>query len=364
MSPNDNQFMQRALRLAGRGLFTTEPNPRVGCVLVRDGVVVGEGWHRRAGGPHAEVAAIRAADGNTAGCTAYVTLEPCCHTGKTGPCTQALIDAGITRVVAAMQDPNPLVAGKGLNLLAEHGIETEVGLLEVAARALNPGFISRMERGRPFVRLKMAMSMDGRTAMATGESRWITSDAARADVQRMRARSSAILTGIGTVTSDDPRLDVRVDAQDLGLDEGELNRPLRVVLDSQGRLSSTARLFDTSGEVLQVTAPGQGGCEAAQHVEVDTVYGRLDLVEVMLELARREINEVHAECGPTLAGSLMLAGLVDELVLYVAPHIMGDNARGLFTLPGLEEMADRIALNISDTRMVGSDMRITACVES
>lgn len=365
MHHHDTEFMQRALRLAANGLYTTEPNPRVGCVLVQDGAIVGEGWHRQAGGPHAEIEALRAAGERARGATAYVSLEPCCHSGKTGPCSEALIGAGVARVVAAMQDPNPLVAGKGMARLADSGISTEVGLLQGSARELNPGFIMRMQQGRPFVRLKLAASLDGKTAMASGESQWITGEAARKDVQRLRARSGAVLTGIGTVLADDPRLDVRIDGAGLGVEHGlAVNRPLRVVLDSEARLQATAALLQAEGEVLQVTADDTAttGSAACERVSVPRDTNQLDLFAVMDLLAAREINECHVECGATLAGSLLMAGLVDELVLYLAPHIMGDAARGLFAIPGLERMQDRIELDVQDVRMLGRDLRITAAV--
>jgi diaminohydroxyphosphoribosylaminopyrimidine deaminase/5-amino-6-(5-phosphoribosylamino)uracil reductase len=355
MSPTE--IMQRALRLAAKGMYSTDPNPRVGCVLVKDGAIVGEGWHRRAGGAHAEINALAAAGENASGCTAFVTLEPCNHSGKTAPCTDALIAAGVSKVVAAMVDPNPLVAGKGLQALQQQGIETETGLLEAQAMQLNPGFIKRMQQGRPFVRLKMAMSLDGRTAMSSGESKWITGAAARHDVQRYRARSSAILTGIGTVLQDDPQMDVRVTAEDLGL-EDKINQPLRVVLDSQARMPADARMLSTAGEVLHITAqdvPSTLSCHSAQ---VAVQNNALDLQQILKLLAEREVNELHVECGATLAGSFLSQGLVDELVLYMAPHIMGDAAKGLFALPGLEKMQDRIDCQLKDVRMVGGDVRM------
>ncbi len=371
MSATDAEYMQRALRLAARGLYTTEPNPRVGCVLVNDGDIVGEGWHRKAGEAHAEIHALRQAGERARGATAFVTLEPCCHTGKTAPCSQALIDAGVHRVVAAMIDPNPLVAGNGLAQLQAHGIATETGLLEAQARALNPGFVQRMEQGRPFVRLKLAMSLDARTAMASGESRWITGEAARRDVQRLRARSSAIVTGIGTVLQDDPRLDMRLDAAELGAHaavQAPLNQPLRVVLDSQGRMPESAAMLQTQGRVLHVTAEGvvsqPAAAGGAEHWPLPQQKGGIDLHRLMSRLADRQVNECHVECGARLAGSFLQQGLVDELVVYLAPHIMGDAARGLFHLPGIERMAQRIALRLTDCRRVGEDLRLSYEVES
>ncbi len=358
--------MARALQLARLGLYTTDPNPRVGCVMVRDGQVVGEGFHVRAGEPHAEILALRQAGEAARGATVYVTLEPCAHFGRTPPCADALIHAGVARVVAAMVDPNPRVAGQGLARLANAGIEIASGVLQAEARALNPGFISRMERGRPYVRVKLAMSLDGRTAMASGESRWITGEAARRDVQRLRARAGAILTGSGTVLADNPGLDVRLSAQELGI-EGPVRQPLRVVLDTRLVCTPEAKLFSTGGPVLVLTAeqdPARHEALRARGAEVEAVASAprgLDLHAVLELLARREINELHVEAGPILCGSLMQAGLVDELVIYMAPHLMGNDARGLLNL-GLEHMDERVPLRIEDIRAVGGDWRITARV--
>ena len=364
----DHRYMARALRLAERGLYTTDPNPRVGCVLVRDGWVVGEGYHRRAGEPHAERIALAAAGERAEGATAYVTLEPCCHYGRTPPCTEALIEAGVARVVAAARDPNPLVAGEGLELLREAGIEVEQGIMESQARALNPGFIQRMELGRPYVRCKLAMSLDGRTAMASGESKWITGDAARRDVQRLRARSSAILTGLGTVEADDPSLNVRLSARDLpGVEaDAEVRQPVRVVLDPRLRVSAGARTFRLPGPSLVITTDDHveraTALESlgAQVVSVPARDGQVDLEAALEYLAEQEINEVLLETGATLAGAALGLGLVDELVIYMAPHLMGDGARGLFHLPGIAAMSERIELEILDLRAVGRDWRITA----
>jgi diaminohydroxyphosphoribosylaminopyrimidine deaminase/5-amino-6-(5-phosphoribosylamino)uracil reductase len=355
--------MARALRLAERGLLTTAPNPRVGCVLVRDGAVVGEGWHERAGEPHAEINALQQAGSQAAGATAYVTLEPCCHHGRTPPCTDALLAAGVKRVVAAIEDPNPQVAGKGLAVLQAAGIDTAAGLLAAAAEQLNAGFVMRMRRGRPWVRCKLAMSLDGRTAMAGGESRWITGDAARRDVQRLRARSDAIMTGVATVLADDPSLTVRLDE----LDDG-FRQPLRVILDSRLRTPPDAKLLGLPGETLIITGAVDTDNEARltrsgiRVVNLPLQAGRLDLPVVLQYLATLQINEVHLEAGATLCGALLQAGLVDELVIYLAPHLMGDAARGLLALPGLEQMAERIKLSIDDVRAVGDDWRITARV--
>jgi diaminohydroxyphosphoribosylaminopyrimidine deaminase/5-amino-6-(5-phosphoribosylamino)uracil reductase len=360
----DAEYMAQAIRLAARGIYSTHPNPNVGCVIVKDGAVVGTGWHRQAGGPHAEVLALREAADKAAGADVYLTLEPCSHHGRTPPCADALVEAGVKRVLVAMQDPNPQVAGRGLERLREAGIAVETGLMEPQARALNPGFIARMQRGYPWVRVKLACSLDGRSAMASGESKWITGDAARQDVQRLRARSSAIVTGIGTVLADDPSMNVRLDAHQLfGVEPAR--QPLRVVLDTHLRMPGTAKMLGLPGDTLILTAVADSrrwqalqlaGAEVALAA---TKEGQLEPEAVLQLLAEREINEVLLECGPTLAGAFLCEGLVDEIVLYVAPHLMGDSARGLFHLPGLEHMQDRIALNWQDIRQVGNDLRIT-----
>ncbi len=361
-SPDDARHMARALQLAKHGLYTTDPNPRVGCVIVRDGRVVGEGWHRRAGEPHAEVHALAAAGQQAHGATAYVTLEPCCHHGRTPPCSEALVKAGIARVVAAMPDPNPRVASQGIAELEKAGIRVNIGLLQTESERLNPGFIARMTRGRPYVRVKLAASLDGRTALANGQSKWITGEAARADVQRLRARSSAILTGIGTVLADDPALTVR----DLDIHR----QPLRVVVDPQLRMPPGARMLTLPGATLIVTSDGHATAAlalraaGAEVLGQPLVSGRLDIKLLLEQLAAREVNEVLVEAGATLCGELLQAGLVDELVLYLAPHLLGSGARGLFNIPVLADMAGRIALDIQDVRAVGRDWRITARVAS
>jgi len=357
-SPDDVRHMAHALQLAKYGFYTTDPNPRVGCVIVRDGLVVGEGWHRRAGEPHAEVHALAAAGEQARGATAYVTLEPCCHHGRTPPCSTALVKAGIVRVVAAMPDPNPRVASQGIAELEKAGIRVDIGLLQAESERLNPGFISRMTRGRPYLRVKLAASLDGRTALANGESKWITGEAARADVQRLRARSSAILTGIGTVLADDPSLTVR----DLDVER----QPLRVVVDPQLRMRTSARMLALPGATLVVTGAGSEDAAATLRAAGAEVLclpldsERMDLTLLLEQLAAREVNEVLVEAGATLCGELLCASLVDELVLYLAPHLLGSHARGLFDIPGLTSMADRIALDIQDIRAIGKDWRITA----
>lgn len=370
MAELDEFYMARALQLAERGLYTTEPNPRVGCVLVRDDQVIGEGWHQRAGEGHAEVEALANVTGSAAGATAYVTLEPCSHQGKTGPCCDALINAGIKRVVAAMQDPNPLVAGNGFKRMAATGIDIKCGVLEAQARALNPGFIKRMETGLPYVRIKLAMSVDGRTAMDSGESQWITGPAARSDVQKLRARSSAIVTGVGTVLHDDPSMTVR--AEQLGLASCKYvstadivrRQPLRVVLDSAFKTPATAKIVNLPGETWLVGAqplPAQG----IGNAELKTLAGNdghIDLAELLKELAASGCNEVLVEAGAVLSGAFLQAGLVDEMVIYMAPKLLGSSARPLMMLPGMEKMADQIGLDIRDVRSVGDDWRISAIV--
>jgi diaminohydroxyphosphoribosylaminopyrimidine deaminase/5-amino-6-(5-phosphoribosylamino)uracil reductase len=362
----DAAHMARALHLAARGRCTTRPNPAVGCVLVHDGEVVGEGWHQRAGGSHAEVHALQQAGERARGATAYVSLEPCSHHGRTPPCTQALIAAGVARVVAAMEDPNPLVAGQGMTALRQAGIAAETGLCAPQAAALNAGFIRRMTSGLPRVRVKLGMSLDGRTAMASGESKWITGPAARSDVMRLRAESGAIITGIGTVLADDPNLTVRAAT---GLPES-IPPPLRVVLDPWLSTPRNARILDNSAPTLLVTSAANPDDRAtfsrAVGMEVLHLPARPDAIALeplLRELARREINDVLVETGATLAGGFLQAGLVDELVLYVAPKLMGARARGLFDIPGLERLTDAVALDISDIRAVGPDWRVTARVQ-
>ena len=369
MHAADHGFMSRALKLAAKGLWTTDPNPRVGCVLVRDDQVVGEGWHQRAGEPHAEINALRQAGDRARGATAYVTLEPCCHHGRTGPCTEALLSAGVRRVVAAMVDPNPAVAGQGMAALSAAGVKTQTGLLETSAKDLNLGFCSRMTRGVPWVRAKLAMSLDGRTAMPSGESQWITGAAARRDVQRLRARSSAVLTGVATVIADNPSLNVRADA--LGLDpETSLRQPLRVIVDSNASTPGDAKLLALPGRTMVAvcTQPGAAtdtlAAAGADVAQLPTHDGRIDLRALLKHLGDQAINEVLVESGPTLAGALLQAGCVDEVVVYLAPRLLGDAARGLFTLPGLEQLAAAPRLQINDVRRVGEDLRLTARVLS
>ena len=358
-SPADREHMAEALRLAEKGLLTTTPNPRVGCVIVRDGGAVGAGWHEKAGGPHAEILALRAAGTRARGATAYVSLEPCSHHGRTPPCVDALIEAGVARVVAAMQDPNSKVAGSGFARLRAAGIQVESGLMQDEAQALNIGFVARMSRGRPWLRMKLAASLDGRTALASGQSQWITGPEARRDGHAWRARACAVLTGIGTVRDDDPQLNVR---------EVETPRqPLKVVVDSRLQLPLSAKLLQ-SGRVLVAAAVEDKAAIAAlqdkgaEVVVLPNARGKVELTALMRELARRELNEVHVEAGCKLNGSLLVAGLVDELLIYLAPSILGDSACGMFSLPELTDLAQKRLVQFGDVKAIGSDLRILARV--
>jgi len=353
----DHGMMARALQLAERGLWTTSPNPRVGCVLVRAGEIVGEGWHEKAGEPHAEVHALRAAGEKARGATAYVTLEPCSHYGRTPPCAEALVKAGVARVVAAMTDPNPQVSGRGMALLRAAGIETASGLLENEARELNIGFVARMTRGRPWLRLKAAASLDGKTALNNGVSQWITGPQARLDGQRWRARACAVLTGIGTVRDDDPQLNVR--------DFSTPRQPLRVIVDSRLETPLTARILQggptlVAGAVEDAEKTDLLRAAGAEVIVLPNAAGKVELPELLAELARRGINEVHAEAGFKLNGSLLREGLVDELLLYLAPCLIGHAASGLFNLPELTTLAGKQSLQIRDLRQLGEDIRLIA----
>jgi diaminohydroxyphosphoribosylaminopyrimidine deaminase / 5-amino-6-(5-phosphoribosylamino)uracil reductase len=358
VAATDLHYMRRALELAARGLDTTDPNPRVGCVLVSAGRIVGEGWHERAGGPHAEVNALRAAGSAAQGATAYVTLEPCAHVGRTPPCVEALAAAHVRRVVYAAADPNPLINGAGLAVLRARGIEVVGELLADEARALNPGFFKRMQSGLPWVRVKLAMSLDGRTALASGASRWITAEAARSDVQRFRARSSVVMTGSGTVVADDPALDVRLD--------GAVRQPLRVVLDGALRVPPQARIFNRPGAALVFTASMDHSRRAelerrgvAVEVMAEGDEG-LALEPILRRLAALEANEIWVEAGARLAGALLRARLVDELVVYIAPALIGHTARPLVELPEIGQLDARLRLQFIDTVSIGEDLRIIA----
>src|SRR6202158_6560291 len=359
IAATDREMMTRARALAQRGLFTTTPNPRVGCVIARDSLVLGEGWHERAGGAHAEVRALddaRAHGNDVRGATAYVTVEPCNHQGRTPPCTSALLAAGIKRVVAAMNDPDTKAAGGALRLRAA-GVTVEVGLLENEARELNVGWLHRLRYGRPWIRVKVAASLDARTALKNGASQWITGAEARADGHRWRARACAILTGIGTVRQDDPRLTVRAIATP--------RQPLKVVVDRHGDLPATARVLD-GGEVIVVTAtrPAASLPENVQVMTVPDRDGRIDLPAMAAALGAREINELHVEAGAKLNGAMLAAGIVDEILLYVAPCLLGDPARGMFALPApLQGLDQRVSLKVRSIDAVGGDWRIVARVE-
>ena len=350
----DHAMMARALRLAERGAYTTRPNPMVGCVVASNGEVVGEGFHQRKGGPHAEVFALEAAGERARGATAYVTLEPCAHTGSTGPCADALLAAGVARVVGAMRDPFPQVDGSGFAKLLAAGVAVETGLMETQARALNRGFLSRIERGRPWLRVKLATSLDGRSATASGDSKWISGEPSRRDVHRWRARAGAILTGAGTVLIDDPSLTVRLD------DDTPFVPPLRVVLDPGLATVARGHVRDGDAPTLYLHAPDARmprGIEA-QHAHVPVREGRFDLDAVLRLLAERDINEVQVEAGATLAGAFLSAGLVDELLLYVAPVILGERARPLFEGLHIDAMTERMGMRIVGTRRIGQDVRV------
>jgi len=349
--------MDRALRLAARGLYTTTPNPRVGCVIVRDGEILGEGFHERAGEPHAEIHALQRAGARARGATVYVTLEPCSHHGRTPPCVDALIQAGVSRVVAAMQDPNPKVAGEGLQRLRAARIAVESGLLEEQARELNVGFVARMTRARPWLRIKTASSLDGGTALRNGQSQWITGPAARRDGHRWRARSCAVMIGIGTLLADNPHLTVR--------EVRTTRQPLRIVVDRQLEIPLGAHVLE-GGHALIVTA--QDRPEKVRQLErlgsevvrLANPEGKVDLVALMHELARRELNEILVESGGRLNGALLRAHVVDELVVYLAPHLLGDTARGMFDLGELTALDQRVELTMREVRRVGNDLRVVA----
>ena len=353
-SATDHAMMARALRLAERGAYTARPNPMVGCVIAQGDEVVGTGWHEKKGGPHAEVFALQAAGERARGATAYVTLEPCSHVGSTGPCADALVAAGVSRVVGAMRDPFPQVDGTGFERLRAAGITVEIGLMEAQARALNRGFLSRIERGRPWLRVKLATSLDGRSALASGDSKWISGEAARRDVQKWRARAGALLTGAGTVLIDDPHLTVR-----LG-DDTPFAPPLRVVLDPGLATVARGHIREGDAPTLYLHAPDARmprGIEA-DHAPVPVVAGRFDLAAVLALLAERQINEVQVEAGATLAGAFLTAGLVDELLLYVAPVMLGERARPLFDNLHIDEMTERLDMRIVETRRIGGDVRV------
>ncbi|UCE32852.1 MAG: bifunctional diaminohydroxyphosphoribosylaminopyrimidine deaminase/5-amino-6-(5-phosphoribosylamino)uracil reductase RibD [Burkholderiales bacterium] len=352
----DHQWMARALELAREGLFTTSPNPRVGCVIVRDDQLIGEGWHRRAGEAHAEIVALAQAGERAHGATVYLTLEPCSHFGRTPPCVDALLEARVARIFVAMEDPNPLVGGRGLERLRAAGIDVRCGLLRQPAEALNIGFVSRMTRGRPWVRMKVAASLDGMTALEDGSSQWITGDDARRDGHAWRARACAVLTGIGTVREDDPQLDVRLVPAE--------RQPLKVLVDSHLEVDLDARLL-RGGSTLVFTAAENPSKErelsdrGVEVVRLPNAAGKVELPALLGELARREVNEVHVEAGFRLNGSLVREGCVDEFLLYLAPRLLGPG-RGMFELPPLARLADATQQTFTEVERVGEDLRLLA----
>ncbi len=359
-------WMSKALQQARKGYYSTHPNPRVGCVIVQDGKLLSEGFHEFPGGPHAEINALNNLAGNAAGATVYVTLEPCSHTGKTPPCADALIKAKPDTVVIAMLDPNPLVSGQGINKLRQHGIKVVTDVLKQQAMLLNAGFIKRMTQQLPFVRLKMGMSLDGRTALSNGLSQWITSPESRQDVQFLRAGSSAILSTAATVINDDASLNVRLHADQLK-QKIAVRQPVRVIIDNSLRLTGREQIFGLEGEIWIFTTQQDKEVIAAIKQGRENVFifksstdQRIDLKQLMHNLAELEINEVHTECGSTLAGALIQQNLVDELVLYMAPDLLGDQAQGLFDLGEISIMSDKFQLSIIDVRMIGRDIKLTA----
>ena len=363
MNALDANYMAMALRLAEKGLYTTSPNPRVGAVVVNDGKVVGEGWHQRAGQAHAEVIALQQAGERAKGSTLYVTLEPCSHDGKTGPCSKAVLETGVARVVYGHEDPNPEVASAGITELREAGVQVDGPVMESQARALNPGFIKRMSMGMPFVRIKMATSLDGRTAMPDNNSFWITGPKARADVQRLRGRSCAVITGWKTVEQDQAALTVR--PEEFDIDDSSLGerQPLRVLVDSQLRLAQDARFFKASSPILVANAAREETSEHIEYARYPVKNDRIELEALLKDLAKRGCNEVLVEAGAGLAGAFFRLGVVDELVIYLAPRVMGSDARALFDLP-LMIMDEALPLRFNDVRTVGRDIRVTAVPET
>lgn len=368
-SVRDTALMADALKLARKGRFTTTPNPNVGCIITdAQGDVVGEGWHHKAGTPHAEVHALRQAGEKARGGTAYVTLEPCSHYGRTPPCAEALIKAGVARVVAAVEDPNPQVAGRGLSMLVKAGIEVSSGLLQEEALTINRGFISRMTRGRPFVTLKLAASLDGKTALNNGDSQWITGPLAREDVQRHRAEHCAILSGSGTVLADNPSLNVRY--EELGcarnhFAQADLRQPLRVILDGRNQLGPTLRMFGLPGTTLVVNKSHHAALpKQVEQWQAPVLGNKLALTAVLQELGNRHINSLWVEAGGRMAGALLKENLVDELILYIAPKLMGHDSQGLFNIPALTQMHEAYALQWKDVRQIGDDLKITARVKT
>lgn len=360
----DEHYMARAMQLAECGKFTTTPNPNVGCVIVRNGQIVGEGWHQRAGGPHAEIHALRMAGSQASGATAYVTLEPCCHVGRTPPCCDALIKAGIKRVVAAMEDPNPEVAGRGLYRLKQAGIDVVHGVMHKKAEAINRGFLKRMRTGLPWVQLKLAASLDGRTAMASGESQWITSSQARCDVQFLRAQSSAILSSSETVLADNPALTVRwreLDSHTRSVySQADIRQPVRVIVDSRNRVTPQHRLISQPGNTLLARLRADTQCwpQHTQQIILPSLHHQVDLVSLMMMMGKRQLNSIWVEAGASLAGALITAGLVDEMIIYMAAKLLGDDARALCQLPSLKQLSKAPRFTFTDVRQLGPDLRL------
>ncbi|WED27327.1 bifunctional diaminohydroxyphosphoribosylaminopyrimidine deaminase/5-amino-6-(5-phosphoribosylamino)uracil reductase RibD [Vibrio sp. DW001] len=364
----DYQMMSRAIELAKKGLYTTAPNPNVGCVIVLDGEIIGEGFHYKAGEPHAEVFALREAQDKAHGATAYVTLEPCSHYGRTPPCAEALVKAKVAKVICAMQDPNPQVAGRGIKILRDAGIEVQVGLLEVDSMALNPAFIKQMQTGMPFVQLKLAASLDGKTALKNGVSQWITSPEARKDVQSYRARAGAVLSTSKTVIDDNASLNVRWDdlpkAIQNNYPQEDLRQPIRAILDKGLALTKNLNLFQTDGEIVQVSACDSESSVDQNGLSVVLKEAQLDLEMVLKQLNKQhQVNHIWVEAGATLAASFIKQNLVDELIIYLAPKLMGTDGRGLINMLGLESMDQAISLDIKDIRMVGPDIRVIATIK-
>ncbi len=354
LSSNDEVFLRRAVKIAENGLFSARPNPRVGCVIVKNGRVIGEGWHVRAGEAHAEINALASASDSTAGADVYVSLEPCSHTGRTPPCVDALIEAGVARVITATTDPNPKVYGEGVNRLRASGIEVVVAESDFGAAELNSGFFKRMTTGRPQIRLKIAATLDGRTAARDGSSRWITGAEARADVHRLRARSCAVVTGIGTVLADDPRLTARVD--------GVLAQPIRVIVQGRRRIPMDARLFNEPGRIVLVQPESDCSNEALPD-DVGTVVfsdgsGSVDLEALIRFLSEQECNEVLIESGPKLSGAFLAQGLVDEIWVYQSAGLLGDRGRAMFELDGVNTIADQMALHLKEVTRMEEDLRL------
>lgn len=367
--PEDLNYMARAIRLAERGRFTTSPNPCVGCVIVKNNQIIGEGFHIQAGGPHAEINALSQISDNgfsAEGATAYVTLEPCSHTGKTPPCASALIKAGVSTVVIGMEDPNPLVSGRGIQMLRDAGIQVHQGCLESACEKINPGFNKRMKQNRPFVQVKLASSLDGKTAMASGESKWITSYQARKDVQLYRAKACAILTGSGTVLADNPQMNVR--ESDFPLTDypvESIRQPAKIIIDNQSQLTPDLNIFASETPVfvvknkIKVTSPQQNWPKHVTQIELSGNDHNIDLTALMLELGARQMNHIWVEAGAKLAGALIQQGLVDELIIYQAAKLMGENTKGLLDVPNLTQLSQAIEWQYTDVRQIGPDLRLT-----